>query len=67
MKKDDFKIFVDNNFDGKTKELMISQIENFYQISAQKTKNRKYKIGDDVILGKNNLMTGFKLNIPYLK
>jgi transcription elongation factor len=46
---------------------MLNQIDNFYEISNLNFKHKKYRLGDDVVLNKNNLMTGFKFDFDYLK
>lgn len=66
MERKDYETFVKGNFKGKTKNLILSQIENFYEIAIQNVKSKKYKLGEDVVLNKNNLMTGFKFDIDYL-
>lgn len=67
MQKNDYESFVKQNFKGKTKNLMLGQINNFYEIAKQSFKNKKYKLGEDVILNKTNLMTGFKFDLNYLE
>lgn len=49
MQKKDYETFVKGKFKGKTKNLMLSQIKNFYEIAEQSFKNKKYKLGDDAI------------------
>ena len=67
MQKNDYESFVKQNFKGKTKNLMLGQINNFYEIAEQSFKNKKYKLGEDVILNKTNLMTGFRFDLNYLE
>ena len=67
MTKQEYINVVEKEFKGETRKLILEQIDNFYEISNNEFKNRKYKIGDDVILNKENLMTGFKLDLEYLK
>ena len=66
MQRKDYETFVKNRFEGKTKELMLSQINNFYNIASLNFKNKKYRLGEDVVLNPRNLMTGFKLDFEYL-
>ena len=66
MERKNYEDFVKCNFNKKTQDLILSQINNFYHISEKPFKNKKYKLGEDVILNKHNLMTGFKLDFDYL-
>lgn len=61
-----YEMFIRQTFKGETQNLMLNQINNFYNISSKKFKSKKYKLNDDVVLTKNNLMTGFKFDIDYL-
>jgi len=67
MERKDYEEFVNNKFERKTKKLILDQIDNFYNLETKKLKNNKYKIGDDVILDKYTLMTGFGNNKDYLE
>ena len=67
MQKKDYIELVKKEFKGKIKTLMLKQIDNFYIIENQSVKNKKYKLNDEIILNKNNLMTGFKFDLNYLE
>ena len=67
MQRKEYEALVKEKFKGDTRKLMLEQIDNFYEISSKEFKNKKYKLGDDVILNKNNLMTGFKFDLDYLE
>lgn len=54
-------------FKGKTRKMVLAQIENFYQLQGKTLVNRKYNIGDDVILDKGILMTGFAYKEDYVQ
>lgn len=66
MKREDYESYVKAKFKGETKDLMLCQINNFYEVANQSFKNVKYKLGEDVVLNKDNLMTGFKFDLDYL-
>ncbi|MBQ7307159.1 MAG: hypothetical protein IJW82_01375 [Clostridia bacterium] len=66
MKRNDYENFVKEKFNDKTKDLMLNQIDNFYQLANINLKHKKYKLNDDVVLNKGNLMTGFKFDLNYL-
>ena len=53
-------------FRGKERKFVLKQIENFYELQDKSLKNRKYRVGDDVILEPGIYMTGFKENVEYL-
>ena len=67
MNKEQYEEFAKNNFADSTKDLIIKQINNFYNITKFEQKHKKYKLNQDVILTKNHLMTGFKFDLEYLK
>ena len=67
MERKQYEDFVKENFKGQTKNLMLEQIDNFYSLSDQKIKHNKYKLKDQVVLNKNNLMHCFKLDFKYLE
>ena len=56
MDKDRYIEYVNNNFDGKAKELVLKQIELFYK-DVDVEKNH-YNIGDDVFLKKGTFLHG---------
>ena len=53
MQKEDFKAAAQNEFNGKTLEIVNKQIDNFYELNNQIFKNTKYKVGDSVVLTPN--------------
>ena len=57
MSKEKYIEYANNTFDGKAKEIVLHQIELFYDESKIINKNH-YKIGDDVILKKGTFMHG---------
>lgn len=59
MQKEDFKVVAQNEFNGKTLEIVNKQIDNFYELSNQIFKNTKYKVGDSVVLTPNTYLHGF--------
>ena len=67
MQKQDYIKVVKQNFKGEPRNLMIKQIENFFNLAEKPLKNKKYKINEDVILNKSNLLTGFNFNLDYLQ
>lgn len=67
MERINYESLVNERFNGETKELMLKQIANFYDLGEKEFKNKKYKLGADVVLGKTTLMTGFKFDAEYLK
>lgn len=67
MERKEYETLVKSKFKGATKDLMLSQIANFYELSNRNFKTKKYKLNEDVILNKSNLMTGFKFDIDYLE
>lgn len=56
MDKDRYIEYVNNNFEGKAKELVLKQIELFYK-DVEVLKNH-YNIGDDVLLKKGTFLHG---------
>lgn len=67
MDKKQYEEFVKQKFEGQTQSLMLEQINNFYCVANQNVKNIKYKKNDNVVLNKNNLITGFKFDLNYLE
>ncbi len=59
MKKEDYINFVNKNIKGAAKEFLLQQIENFYKVEQTQFKNKKYKVGDDVIFEKDTFLNGF--------
>lgn len=67
MERKEYETLVKEKFKGETRKLMLNQIDNFYELADKELKNKKYKRGNDVVLNKDNLMTGFKFDLDYLK
>ena len=57
MNKEKYLKDIENRFDGKTKEILINQVELFYSNEEDITKN-KYNVGDDVKLSKGTFIHG---------
>lgn len=56
-KKEKYINIVNNRFEGKTKNILLNQIELFYKDNINIKKN-KYKIGEDVFLKKGTFIHG---------
>ena len=67
MNKKDYINIAKQVLSGKAQELMIEQIENFYNFDGNKLKNDSYKVGDYVKLKKNTLMHGFGNDLKVLE
>lgn len=69
MKKEDYiKITNDKLVNPVSKEIMVSQINNYYNAKENyKIPNHNYKINDDVILKKGTLLHGTYKNIDGLR
>lgn len=57
MSKEKYIEYTNNTFDGKAKEIILNQIELFYDENKIINKNH-YEVGDDVILKKGAFMHG---------
>ena len=57
MNKEKYLNDIEKRFNGKTKEILINQLELFYSDDAEIIKN-KYNIGDDVRLSKGTFIHG---------
>ncbi len=57
MNKEEYLCDIENRFTGKTKEILINQVELFYSSDENIIKN-KYKVGDDVKLSKGTFIHG---------
>ena len=57
MNKEKYLKDIEKRFNGKTKEILINQVELFYSNEEDITKN-KYKIGEDVKLSKGTFIHG---------
>lgn len=67
MNKEEYIKYVNDNFVGKTKELLINQINKFYEYKDNfKLDKHSYKLGDDVYLKKGTFMHGTYKNMDGL-
>ena len=67
MKKEEYIKYVNDNFVGKTKELLINQIDKFYEYKDNfELDKHSYKLGDDVYLKKGTFMHGTYKNMDGL-
>ena len=67
MNKKEYIKYVNDNFVGKTKELLINQINKFYDYKDNfKLDKHNYKVGDEVFLKKGTFMHGTYKNIEGL-
>lgn len=67
MNKSEYVKIVDNKIEGKAKEILLNQIDMYYQAQDYELSNHKYKLGDDVRLFKGTLLHGTYKNIEGLK
>ena len=67
MNKEEYIKIVDKKFDGNTKEILLNQIERYYNAKEYKIDKNNYNIGDDVFLKKGTLLHGTYKNIDGLK
>ena len=69
MKKEEYIEIVKNSNKGneKTKDIMISQINKYYELKERKLPENKYNIGAEVLLKKGTLLHGTYKNIEGLK
>lgn len=67
MNKEEYIKYVNDNFVGKTKELLINQIDKFYEYKDNfELDKHSYKLGDDVYLKKGTFMHGTYKNMDGL-
>lgn len=66
MSKEDYIEIVNKKLSGNSKEIMIRQINNYYN-AKEYVLNNKYEIGDKVFLKKGTLLHGTYKNIDVLK
>ena len=67
MKKEEYIKYVNDNFVDKTKELLINQIDKFYEYKDNFESDRhNYKLGDEVYLKKGTFMHGTYKNMDGL-
>ena len=55
--KEKYIKIINNRFDNKTKEILLNQLELFYDTKIQVNKNR-YDIGDEVMIKRGSFMHG---------
>ena len=68
MDRQYFEDYTKKNFKGKSQQLVLKQIEHFYDcLTNFKLNEHKYKIGDSVILKKGTYLHGTFRNIDGLK
>ncbi len=68
MDRQYFEDYTKKNFKGKSQQLVLEQIEHFYDcLTNFKLNDHKYKIGDNVILKKGTYLHGTFRNIDGLK
>jgi len=60
MTKEDYIEICNKEFTGNARELIIEQINNFYNLQNKQLKHHKYNIGDDVKLSKDMFLHGFR-------
>ena len=67
MNKEEYIKYVNDNFVGKTKELLINQINKFYEYKDNfELDKHSYKLGDNVYLKKGTFMHGTYKNMDGL-
>ena len=68
MNKDNFIKHVEDNFNGNSRDIILRQIDNFYNaLENYKIPKHNYKVGDDVFLRKGTLLHGTYKNFDGLK
>lgn len=66
MKKKDYIEVAKKEFKGKALKIVKNQIEDFFDFDNQIFKNKKYNVGDNVILTPNTYLHGFGNNLEIL-
>lgn len=66
MERLEYEKYVKRTFKGIARKVILQQIDNFYNLEKCQFENRKFKVGEDVVLDKGIYMTGFKANLEYL-
>lgn len=59
MQKQEFKNLAKKGFKGKALKIVNKQIDDFYEFSEQTFKNKKYEVGESVVLNPNTYLHGF--------
>lgn len=67
MKKEEYIAIYNKKFSGRKKEIMLQQINNFFDLEKIDFKRPNYNIGDSVILKKNTYMHGFGNDLAVLE
>lgn len=67
MNKEDYVKVVNEKLNGKSKQIMLEQINNYYASKNYILEKNAYSIGDDVKLQKGTLLHGTYKNIDGLK
>ena len=66
MQKKDYIEVAKKEFKGKALKIVKNQIEDFFNFDNQIFKNKKYNVGDNVILTPNTYLHGFGNNLEIL-
>lgn len=66
MNKEDYIKIVNEKLQGNSKQIMLDQIERYYEAKKYKISNN-YKVGENVLLKKGTLLHGTYKNIEGLK
>jgi hypothetical protein len=67
MERKEYVHFINNNFDTKAKKILLSQLDNYYELQENGPINHKYKKGMAVSLLKGTLVHGIKKDLTELK
>lgn len=67
MTKEEYIKIVNEKLEGNSKDIMLAQIENYYDAKEYELPKHSYKVGDDVYLKKGTLLHGTYKNIEGLK
>lgn len=67
MQKKDYIDIYSKKFEGRKKEIMLNQIDNFFELEERYIKKPKYNIGDSVVLKKDTYMHGFTTDLKVLE
>ena len=67
MNKEDYMNIINERLKGITKNIMLNQLNNYYEAKEITLPNCKYILGDEVILKKGTLMHGTYKNIDGLE
>ena len=67
MERKEYVHFINNNFDAKAKKILLSQLDNFYEVQENGPVTHKYKKGMAVSLLKGTLFHGIKKDLTELK